>query len=93
MTSPVRASLQIASVSGMIAPARRDWTLRWREKHSRRYGLSEEQVQVRLEKRGHGKISGELRTVPAMNVDEIEFYRKFRSIDGSAGDRLVQIAG
>jgi hypothetical protein len=38
-------SLQIAPVSGMIAPARCDWTPLWSERHGRSYGLSEGQVQ------------------------------------------------
>ena len=48
------ASLQIASVSGMIAPARCGWAPLWSERHSRSYDLSEEQVQTCMGKRGPG---------------------------------------
>ena len=41
-------SLQIAPVSGMIAPARCGWAPLWNENHSRSYGLSEEQGQACL---------------------------------------------
>jgi hypothetical protein len=43
------ASLQIAPVSGMIAPARCGWAPLWNENHSRSYGLSEEQGQACLD--------------------------------------------
>ena len=47
-------SLHVARVSGMIAPGRCVWTPPWSENHSRRYGLSEGQVQACLDKRGPG---------------------------------------
>ena len=45
-------SLQIASVSGMIAPAMCGWAPLWSERHSHSYDLSEEQVQACMGKRG-----------------------------------------
>ena len=50
-TAPVVDS---TAVSGMIAPARCTWTPPWSENHSHSYGLSEGQVQARLDKRGPG---------------------------------------
>ena len=47
-------NLEIAPVSGMIAPARCGWTPLWSKKHSRSYGLREEQVQACQDKRGPG---------------------------------------
>ena len=47
-------NLHVASVSGMIAMARCDWTPPWSENHSRSYGLSEGQVQACLDERGPG---------------------------------------
>jgi len=47
-------SPQIASVSGMIAPASRYWALPRDAEHGRSGGLSEEHVQVPPDKRGHG---------------------------------------
>ena len=48
------AILQIASVSGMIAPAMGGWAPLWSERHSHSYDLSEEQVQACMGKRGPG---------------------------------------
>ena len=50
----VRTSLQVAPVTGMIAPARCGWAPLWKENHSRSYGLSEEQGRACLDKRGPG---------------------------------------
>jgi hypothetical protein len=47
-------SLHIAPVSGMIAPARCAWAPPWSANLSHSYGLSEGQVQARLDKRGPG---------------------------------------
>ena len=47
-------NLQIASVSGMIAPAMGGWAPLWSERHSHSYDLSEEQVQACMGKRGPG---------------------------------------
>ncbi len=42
VTASIRQfNLQIAPVSGMIAPGRCDWTPRWSKNHSRSYGLSD----------------------------------------------------
>ena len=91
-TCGYRASRRLYPVSGMIAPARCDWTPLWNERHSRSDDLSEEQVQACLGKRGPGQVKGGSQTVFVVDDQCIKICRFRDRGPMPACDRLVQFA-